>query len=60
MTWGEQTSEEMASIIIQMIPVRKEDGPMLGQLLSDRQREAIQRGIQDGTLMRMQQQRQRR
>ena len=58
--WGEQTSEEMASIIIQMIPVRKEDGPVLGQLLSDRQREAIQRGIQDGTLMRMQQQRQRR
>jgi hypothetical protein len=58
--WGEQTSDEMASINIPMITVRKEDEPVLRQLLSDRQRAAIQRGVQDGTLMRMQQQRQQR
>jgi hypothetical protein len=56
--WGEQTEDEMASIIIQVVPVRKEDGPVLGQLLSERLKSAIQRGVQNGNLKRMQEQRQ--
>jgi hypothetical protein len=55
--WGEQTSDEMASVNIPMVTVRKEDEKALQELLSNRQKAAIQRGIQDGTLKRMMEQR---
>ena len=51
--WGEQTSDEMASISIPMVTLRKEDERALQDLLAGRQRAAIQRGVQDGTLQRM-------
>jgi len=56
-TWGEQTSDEMASVNIPMVTVRKEDEQALQEMLSNRQKAAIQRGIQDGTLKRMMDQR---
>jgi hypothetical protein len=56
-SWGEQTTDEMASVNVMVIPVRKEDAPLLGKLLGDRTRAAIQRGVQDGTFKRMQEQR---
>jgi hypothetical protein len=55
--WGEQTSDEMASVNIPMVTVRKEDEQALQDFLSARQRAAIQRGVQDGTLKRMMDQR---
>ncbi|HET9942020.1 MAG TPA: hypothetical protein VFR05_01690, partial [Terriglobia bacterium] len=55
--WGEQTTDEMASINIPMVTVRKEDEAVLQELLAGRQRAAIQRGVQDGTLKRMLEQR---
>ena len=57
--WGEQTTDEMASISIPMVTVRKEDERALQDYLAGRQRAAIQRGVQDGTLQRMLQQRSR-
>jgi hypothetical protein len=55
--WGEQTSDEMASVNIPMVTVRKEDEKVLREMLSNRQKAAIQQGIQDGTLKRMMEQR---
>jgi hypothetical protein len=55
--WGEQTTDEMASINILMTTVKKEDDAVLQQLLSSRQQAAILRGVQDGTLKRMMDQR---
>jgi hypothetical protein len=52
--WGEETFDEMASVIFQMSPVRKEEGPQLAKALATRTQLAIQRGVQDGTLKRMQ------
>jgi hypothetical protein len=57
--WGEQTTDEMASVNIAMVTVRKEDESVLQQFLAGRQQAAIQRGIQDGTLKRMMDQRAR-
>lgn len=57
--WGEQTTDEMASISIPMVTVRKEDERALQDVLAGRQRTAVQRGVQDGTLQRMMQQRAR-
>jgi hypothetical protein len=57
--WGEQTVDEMASLNVLVVPVRREDGPALQRLLSDRQGAAIQQGVRDGTLKRMLEQRQR-
>ena len=56
--WGEDTLDEMASLTLLAVPVRPEDGAALGRLLGDRQRAAIQRGVADGTLKRMQSRRQ--
>lgn len=56
--WGEDTFDEMASLILLVVPVRQEDGSSLGKVLGDRQRAAIQKGIADGTLKRMQTRRQ--
>jgi hypothetical protein len=55
--WGEQTFDEMASVNIPMVTVRKEDEKALREFLSNRQRAAILRGVQDGTLKRMNEQR---
>jgi hypothetical protein len=55
--WGEQTFDEMASMNILMTAARKEDEPPLQQLLAERQRAAIQRGVRNGTLKRMMEQR---
>jgi hypothetical protein len=52
--WGEDTFDEMASLTVLVVPVREEDGATLRRLLGDRQRVAIQRGVADGTLKRMQ------
>jgi mono/diheme cytochrome c family protein len=56
--WGEDTFDEMASLTLLVVPVREEEGPTLGRLIGDRQRAAIQRGVADGTLKRMQSRRQ--
>jgi hypothetical protein len=56
--WGEDTFDEMASLTLLAVPARQEDGAILGRLLGDRQRAAIQRGVADGTLKRMQSRRQ--
>jgi hypothetical protein len=53
---GEQTFDEMASVNIPMVTVRKEDEKTLREFLSNRQKAAIQQGIQDGTLKRMMEQ----
>ena len=55
--WGEQTFDEMASVNIPMVTVRKEDEKALGEFLANRQKAAILRGIQDGTWKRMTEQR---
>ena len=55
--WGEQTFDEMASVTIPIVTLRKEDDKVLQEYLSNRQKAAIQRGIQDGTLKRMLEQR---
>jgi hypothetical protein len=57
--WGEQTFDEMASVSIPIVTVHKEDEKALEEMLSNRQKAAIQRGIQDGTLKRMMDQRAR-
>lgn len=56
--WGEDTFDEMASLTLLAVPARQEDGATLGRLLGDRQRAAIQKGVADGTLKRMQSRRQ--
>jgi hypothetical protein len=58
--WGEDTFDEMASLTLLVVPVREEDGATLGRLLGERQRLAIQRGVADGTLKRLQAGRARR
>jgi len=55
--WGERTFDEMASVNIPMVTVRKEDEQALQEFLSNRQRAAILKGVQDGTLKRMNEQR---
>jgi hypothetical protein len=55
--WGEQTTDEMASVNIPMVTVRKEDEQVLQSFLNARQQAAIARGVQDGTLKRMMDQR---
>lgn len=55
--WGEQTTDEMASVNIPMVTVRKEDEAVLQNFLAERTHAAVQRGIQDGTLKRMMDQR---
>jgi len=57
--WGEQSSDEMASVTILMMTLKSEDEPALQQLLGERERAAIQQGVRDGTLKRMQEGRQR-
>jgi hypothetical protein len=47
----------MASVNIPMVTVRKEDEEVLQNFLTERTRAAVQRGIQDGTLKRMMEQR---
>ncbi len=56
--WGEDTFDEMASLTLLVVPVRQDDSQALGKVLGDRQRIAIQRGVADGTLKRMQARRQ--
>jgi hypothetical protein len=57
--WGEQTIDEMASLTLIVVPLRKDEGSVLQQLLDERQRAAIQSGVRDGTLQRMTEQRNR-
>jgi hypothetical protein len=56
--WGEQSSDEMAGLGVLLSTIRKEDEVILKQTLAPRERTAIQHGVADGTLKRMQEQRQ--
>jgi hypothetical protein len=55
--WGEQSFDEMGSVILAMQSIRKEDEPVLQQALGDRVRAAINRGMENGTLKRYLEQR---
>jgi mono/diheme cytochrome c family protein len=52
--WGEETFDEMASLTILIAPTKKDEASALFDVLGDRRRAAIQRGVADGTLKRMQ------
>ena len=52
--WGEQSSDEMGNVTILFEALRKEDEPALASLFSNRTREAIQKGLQNGGLKRLQ------
>ena len=55
--WGEQSFDEMGSVVLAMQSVRKEDEPVLQQVLGDRVRAAINSGRENGTLRRYLEQR---
>jgi mono/diheme cytochrome c family protein len=55
--WGEQSFDEMGSVILAVQAVRKEDEPALQAALAERMRAAIAQGRANGTLMRLMQQR---
>jgi mono/diheme cytochrome c family protein len=55
--WGEQSFDEMGSVILAVQTVRKEDEPALQAALGQRVRGAIARGRENGTLMRVMQER---
>jgi mono/diheme cytochrome c family protein len=55
--WGEQSFDEMGSVILAVQTVRKEDEVALQAALADRLRGAIAQGRANGTLMRLLQQR---
>jgi len=52
--WGEQSFDEMGNVTIQMVAQRKEDEAVLQQTLAARTRDAIRRGVADGTAQRFQ------
>ena len=55
--WGEQSFDEMGSVILAVQTVRKEDESALQAALAQRVRAAIARGRENGTLMRVMQER---
>jgi hypothetical protein len=55
--WGEQSFDEMGSVILAVQAVRKEDEPALQQALAERLRGAIAREQANGTLRRLMDQR---
>jgi hypothetical protein len=56
--WGEQSFDEMGSVTLQVVAVRKQDEPVLQQFFADRVRAAISAGMQNGTARRVAQERQ--
>ena len=54
---SEETFDEMASLTILIAPTKKDEASALFDVLGDRRRAAIQKGVADGTLKRMQTQR---
>ena len=57
MQWGEQSFDEMGSVIMAVQAVRKEDEPALQQALVARARAAIAKATANGTLRRLAEQR---
>jgi hypothetical protein len=55
--WGEQSFDEMGSVILAVQAVRKEDEPLLQQALAERLRGAIARAQTNGTMRRLMEQR---
>jgi hypothetical protein len=55
--WGEQSFDEMGSVILAVQTVNKEDEPVLQQTIAERLRGAIGRAQANGTLQRLMQQR---
>lgn len=55
--WGEQSTDEMGAVTLQVVAVRKEDEAVLQQALTARVRAAIRQGVQDGTAQRYMQER---
>jgi hypothetical protein len=55
--WGEQSFDEMGSVILAVQAVAKEDEPALQAALAERLRGAIAQARQDGTLRRLLQER---
>jgi hypothetical protein len=52
--WGEQSFDEMGSVGMQIVALKKEDEAALQQLFTERSREALTRGVRDGTAKRYQ------
>ncbi len=57
--WGEQSFDEMGSVLIAVQASRKEDEPVLQQALAERARAAIARATLNGTMRRLLEQRAR-
>jgi hypothetical protein len=55
--WGEQSADEMGSVTVQVVAVRKEDEAALQKFFTERTQAAIQAGIENGTARRFLQQR---
>jgi len=55
--WGEQSFDEMGSVVLAMQALRKEDEPELQRVFAERLRTTIQRAQADGTLKRYLEQR---
>jgi mono/diheme cytochrome c family protein len=51
--WGEQSFDEMGSVMLAMQALRKEDEPDIQRVLAERVRTTIQRAQADGTLQRV-------
>ncbi|MBZ5577027.1 MAG: cytochrome c [Acidobacteriia bacterium] len=52
--WGEQSFDEMGSVTVQMVAAHQEDEAALQQMVAQRTRAAIAKGVQDGTARRYQ------
>ena len=55
--WGEQSFDEMGSVTVQIVAVHKEDEQVLQQFFAARVRDAIAKGVQNGTALYYQQER---
>lgn len=55
--WGEQSFDEMGSVTVQMVAAHQQDEAALQQMMAERTRAAIRKGLQDGTAQHYQQER---
>jgi hypothetical protein len=51
--WGEQSTEEMGSVILQTVAVNKEDEADLRKAVQEQSRIALMKAVQDGTVTRL-------
>jgi hypothetical protein len=53
--WGEQSTEEMGSVILTTVAVQKEDESVLRKAVQERAKVAMMKAFQDGTITRLSQ-----